>query len=99
MTPQEKRFQQAMVRVYQDAKRETGYDATRFLQMVSKHGGVATAQQLLHAGQVSDGFTALWERGRLDLTVEHLVLEPEHEELFTDEERAVARERLAAYGA
>jgi hypothetical protein len=98
VTPVEKRLHQAMIRLYQDAKRETGYNATRFLQMVSGQGGAATARQLLAGAQPSDGFTALWERGRLDLTVEHLVLQPEFETLFSDGERQLAAERLAGYG-
>lgn len=94
----ERQFNRAMVAVYEHAKRETGYNATRFLQMVSEHGGLATARQLLHSSHVSDGFTALWERRRLDLAVEAVVLQPEFETLFSDDEREIARERLASYG-
>lgn len=86
-----------MVGIYEDAKRETGYVATRFIQMVSESGGLAAARQLLH-GAPSDGFTALWERGRLDLTVEALILDSEFSDLFTDDERKIARDRLAEYG-
>ncbi len=98
MTDLERSFHRAMVKVYEDAKRETGYNATRFLQMVSEQGGLATAKQLLHASTVSDGFTALWERGRLDLAVESVVLRPEFAPLFTDEERDLASSRLEQYG-
>ena len=94
----ERQFNKAMVAVYEGAKRETGYNATRFLQMISEQGGVATARQLLRSAHVSDGFTALWERRRLDLAVEAVVLRTEFDELFTDEDRAIARERLASYG-
>lgn len=94
----ERQFHKPMVGVYESAKRETGYNATRFLQMISEQGGVATARQLLHSSQVSDGFTALWERHRLDLAVEAVVLRPEFDELFTDDEREIARQRLASYG-
>lgn len=94
----EQRFHRAMARIYTRAKSEAGYNATRYLQMVSELGGLQTAKQLLHAPKVSDGFTHLWERGRLDLSVEALVLEPEWKALFTHEERGRARERLASYG-
>jgi hypothetical protein len=90
-------FHKAMIRIYEDAKREAGYNATRFLQMVSEQGGLATAKQLITMGQPSDGFTALWERGRLDLTVESLALQQQYADLFTDEELAAAEDRLAAY--
>ncbi len=87
-----------MVRLYETAKRDLDYNATRFIQMVSEHGGVEAARHLLRAPNVSDGFTTLWERGRLDLSVEAHVLRPEYAELFTRAERDVAAERLRAYG-
>lgn len=55
-----------MVAIYDRAKREANYSATRFVQMVASQGGLKTARQLLHADNVSDGFTSLWEAGRLD---------------------------------
>ncbi|MBT2212884.1 hypothetical protein [Actinomadura sp. NEAU-AAG7] len=94
----EREFHQAMVAIYQTAKRELGYNATRFLQMVSHEGGVATAKRLLWSDAPSDGFTTLRDHGRLDLTVEAHVLRPEYERLFTDEDRQKARERLEQYG-
>ena len=94
----EVRFNAAMVELYRRAKAEAHYTGTRFLQMVTEHGGVETARILLHTPNVSDGYTALWERGRLDLTMEALVLLPEWNDLFTDDERAIARQRLTEYG-
>jgi len=96
--PLEGRFHARMVDIYRRAQAETGYNATYFLQMVSERGGVGAARHLLHSMTVSDGFTALWERHRLDLSVEALVLEAEFDELFTDDERDIARDRLAKYG-
>lgn len=87
-----------MVAVYQRAKQEAGYNATRFLQMLSEHGGVATARQLLSTPGVSDGFSSLFEAGRLDLSVEYHVVLDEFQELFTEHERDIARRRLADYG-
>lgn len=94
----ESSFHAAMAQIYVRAKAEAGYNATRYLQMVSENGGLATANQLLHASNVSDGFTHLWERGRLDLSVEALVLEPKWSPLFTSDDLRIARERLKAYG-
>ena len=97
-TDRERAFHRAMVGIYDSAKREAGYNATRFLQMVSEHGGLNAARQLLHASGVSDGFTALWMAKRLDLTVEAHVLKPEFESLFTADEFRIARSRLDEYG-
>lgn len=65
--------------------------------MVGEYGGLKTAQKLIWAAEVSSGFTTLWEHQRLDLSVEALVLRPEYFSLFTDEERKIARTRLAEY--
>lgn len=94
----ELRFDGAMFDIYRRAKSEAGYNASRYLQMLDEHRGLDTARILLHAQTVSDGYTALWERKRLDLTVEALVLLPEFAPLFTDEERSIARRRLTDYG-
>ena len=87
-----------MTQIYVVAKRDAGYNATRFLQMISNGGGVETAHKLLNGPDVSDGFTALWSAHRLDLTVEAHVLRPEYAPLFSDQERSVARQRLTAHG-
>jgi hypothetical protein len=80
------------------AKKEAGYNATYYLDMLHRYGGLETARRLLASGTDSDGFVALWERGRLDLTVENVVLRPEFESLFTEEERETGRARLKDYG-
>jgi len=66
--------------------------------MLSDYGGLGTAHRLLTSSDVASGFTALYERGRLALTVEALVLKPEFAGLFTDEEIETARQRLAQLG-
>jgi TIR domain len=94
----EQRFHRAMIAIYETAKRELGYKATRFLQMLSDQGGLATARQLLWSDTPSDGFTTLWEHRRLDLTVEDHVLRAEFASPFTDADREQALSRLKAYG-
>ena len=84
--------------IYLRAKAEAGYNATYFLQMLSQVGPVETARRLVTSTQPSQGFTALWERRRLDLTVEAHVLQTRFDALFTDAERDAARTRLTAYG-
>ena len=98
MTDLEKRFDQAMREIYMTAKRDCGYNATRFLQLIAEKGGLAAAKQLSNRPGGTDGFTTLWELGRLDLSVEAHVLEPEFESLFSEEERNMCRERLEEFG-
>lgn len=52
-----------------------GYRPAQFKQMLFAQGGSATVRQLLAKGKPSEGFTRLWELGRLDLTVEALIVE------------------------
>ena len=87
-----------MVQIYERAKSETGYVATRFIQMVAEHGGLETARRLITSDHPSDGFTTLWEKHRLDLSVESHVIDPRFSELFTRHEILLARNRLAQYG-
>jgi hypothetical protein len=68
------------------------------LTMLSSYGGLGTAHRLLASSEVSTGFTALFERGRLDLTVEALVVKPEFAGLFTEDEVEAARDRLRQLG-
>jgi hypothetical protein len=94
----EERFDAAMMDIYRRAKTEAHYNAARYFQMLTEHRGLETARILLHADAVSDGYTALWERGRLDLTVEALIHDlPDYHALFTPEEREIARRRLKEY--
>lgn len=84
--------------IYRRGKVEAGYNATYFLQMLSEDGPVETARRLVNSSRPSEGFTALWERRRLDLTVEAHVLQEPHRSLFTDDELERARRRLEEYG-
>lgn len=96
--PLEIEFHKDMIEIYRTAKDECGYNATRFLQMVSNEGGIKTARKLLSTAEPSDGFTELWRNRRLDLTMENLVLKPKYRPLFSDQEIEIASERLASYG-
>jgi hypothetical protein len=92
-----KQFDAAMRDVYVRAKREAGYDATAYLRMLADHGGLGTAKRLLATGSVSAGFVALWERKRVDLAVENVVLQPVFASLFTVDELETAQRRLREY--
>lgn len=77
-----------------DAKDECNYNASYFLRMLEEMGGVATAKSLLTKTTLSSGYTELWLRGRLDITVECVVLNKTFRSLFDEQELATARRRL-----
>lgn len=64
---------------------------------MTEKGGVEAARSLILKDGGTDGFAKLWELGRLDLSVEALVLKDEYKELFTDHEREACRYRLKEY--
>ena len=94
----EQQFHRAMIRMYERARDEADYQATRFIQMVGEHGGAETARRLVTASVPSEGFTKLWERGKLGISVEATMLRPEFRQLFTTDELRAARRRLREYG-
>lgn len=98
MNELEKKFGLEMENIYCTAKRELNYNATRFLQLVASEGGLKAAKKLIAKNEGTYGFEILWENNRLDLSVEALVLKPQYEELFSDEERKQCRDRLENFG-
>ncbi len=66
----EAKFDQEMRDTYTKAAKEIRYHATAFLHMMNEHGGVQTAKLLLQSNEISDGFTKLWQEGKLDISAE-----------------------------
>ena len=84
-----------MLKLYERAKSEANYNARIFIRMVVDKGGLKTAQYLLHTPKVSEGYTALWELGCLELTVEAvIILDRKWWPLFTPDQLRTAVNRL-----
>jgi len=90
----ERNFHREMQNIYKLALSNCKYRATYFLQMVNDNGGLEAAQILLAKPGIQYGFEELWKCGRLDLTVESLVLRNPWRQLFTPHELETARKRL-----
>ena len=82
-----------------EAEKAIKYRPNYFLEMLASGGGFDTASRLLAAPKISEGFTRLWQSGRLDLSVEALVVESEWREHFEPVllEHAEKRLRQAEY--
>jgi hypothetical protein len=93
-TAQETRFAERILKLYKQIRKECGYKPSRLFGLLSAYGGVGTARTLINGPFPSDGFTELLLRGRLDLTMEALVLRSPWSHLFTAEELAAAKKRL-----
>lgn len=99
MSDMEAKFTEAMFDIYRRAKAEANYPANIFLQMITDKGGLLTAKQLINSPKPSDGYTALYERQRLDLTVEAMIIDNvKWHSLFSPDELARAKRRLKEYG-
>ena len=94
-----KQFEGAMFTIYRRAKAEAKYNATIFFKMLNERGGLATAKFLINSPNESKGYTELYLRKRLDLTVEAMVVEDQRwHSLFTEDELDKANKRLAKHG-
>ncbi|HEY5273255.1 MAG TPA: hypothetical protein VIJ34_08485 [Acidimicrobiales bacterium] len=65
---------------------------------LDEYGAVAMTHRHLKSKFASGSFTRLWEMGRLEISVEAIVLRPEFRELYSEDELKVARERLSNKG-
>ncbi|MBR5369281.1 MAG: hypothetical protein IK138_08390 [Lachnospiraceae bacterium] len=88
-------FSREMQDIFIKSKNELNYTASRFYQMLNEFGAVETAKKLIHSNELSEGFAILWEKDRLDLSVESIVIKEEFSSLFTEEEIDICRKRLA----
>ncbi|MBC6438614.1 MAG: hypothetical protein GDA52_10915 [Rhodobacteraceae bacterium] len=89
----EKRLTRELRAMADQAQADVRYNPTRFRQMLAEHGGFGTARLLLADAKLSEGFTELLLRGRVDLTLECLVQRPGWSRFFSEEELRVARQR------
>lgn len=88
-------FDRRMFASYRDAE-EQGYEATStLLRMVRNLGAVQAAKHLLASPGWEEPLERLRDVGALDLSIEAHVLDPRYSHLFSPEERAAARDRLA----
>jgi len=93
-------FDEAMNSIHeQAASLKPPFRAPEFVRMVQVHGGKETADRLLASGDVSRGFSRLWERdpNLLKLSMEYLVLQDPWRALFTADQLQKARQRLQDY--
>ena len=75
-----------------------GVPMKRTLEALEKFGGAEAAHRSLSRRKNSDGFAALARLGRLDLSLEALVLNRAYGPLFSDEEANFALESLLEAG-
>jgi hypothetical protein len=94
----DEQFENRVRKEIQDTKNICNYTPCIYIEMVYTGGALATAKKLIAAQKPSEGYTTLWEKGHLELTIEAIVIdEAEWQPLFTADEIAKARKRLQEY--
>ena len=73
---------------------DIGYTPTRFEQMINASHPVEVGKQLVISGDFQHGICELAKLGRLELTIESLMLQTQFSGLFTQEELSAAAWRL-----
>lgn len=81
-----KDFTVALVEAITAAERDCGVLQPKLRQSVSVYGGVSAVKEYIKRKRASDGFDALKAVGRLELSMEALVISKPYHALFTDEE-------------
>jgi len=94
----------ALINTCKEAK-QIGYNPTRFIGMLNEYreqygenGSFQLANDLIQRADIPYGFDRLVELGRLDLSVEAIVLNGPWKQLFNDDVLEQARNKLTIFG-
>jgi 5-methylcytosine-specific restriction protein A len=90
-------FNERIHKAIKESVEKCNYTPHQFIQMVNEYGAIETAKKLINSSKPSVGYVKLFEKNRLDLTVENIVLEEEWSKLFTEDELKKARQRLKEF--
>lgn len=74
---------------------DLGYTPRRFEEMLDSSDAVTVAKRLVTSGDLQDGLKRIHSLGRLDLSMEQIMLDPKFAPLFTAEELQAASWRLS----
>jgi hypothetical protein len=95
----EAEFHRAILDLDARTRKETGYKGHSLRQMIGLHGGYQAARHLLRnrGPALHEGLVSLYLEGRVDLSVEALVVSEQWRHLFPAEQ-GEAQRRLALCG-
>jgi hypothetical protein len=100
MSPEDRdsELKREMYRLYEEPKEKYGYNGTYYLKMLEKLGSLETARRLAGDPKIHAGLIRLQKHNALHLSVEALVLRERWRDLFDDDVRKAAREKLRKLG-
>ena len=92
------KFNNEVMEAIEESKK-IGYNPSRFIQMLHQAGNNAyEVVQRLVTKEVSTGLEKLWEKGRLELSMEAIIVKPEYQELFSPEIISICTKKLKKFG-
>ena|SRR5436190_3419134 len=98
--PTESDLERKLLGLYEEGAK-LGYRANRFYQLFRRHckryiGGIKAVQNAIRNNNKrgTAGFEFARKEGRLDLSLEALVLDEHWTQLFTDQDRVLAKQNL-----
>ncbi|MGL5380454.1 HNH endonuclease, partial [Clostridium sp.] len=90
-------FHNEMINLYKTISKQLKYKSTKLLDMINKYGGYEAAIKFIKSESNTFDFTILWENERLDLSVEALITNPKHRDLFPEEVVSFCDRKLKDY--
>lgn len=94
----EAQLHQKLIEAENESKNVLGYISHSFIEMIDEHGALQTVKILISKNP-SNAYAKLWEKNRLDLTVEAIIIQnQEFHSIFSEEELNKAKERLNQFG-
>ena len=95
----EQQFEKELIQQCDSAQEACpAYRPVRLKQNIQRFGALKAVKELLRRGQPSDGFAVLADAGRLDLSIEAVIIKSRYGELFSDEEVNYCFELLCDQG-
>jgi hypothetical protein len=92
-----KKFDKAMKDLFKRQKKETGYYSEMNSYILNRYSGYETVKRFIHYKEDSDALKLFASMQRLDLAIENLVLQKQFENLFSEDEKEICRQRLEEY--
>jgi len=92
-----KSFHQEMINLYKKIIKIIKYKPTRLMDFINKYGGYEAAVKYISTESNVQDFAVLWEKERLDLSVEALITAEAYRSLFQEEIVAFCDRKLKEY--
>lgn len=92
-----KAFHQEMINLYKKMIKLIKYKPTRLIDYINKYGGYEAAVKYINTESNVQDFAVLWEKERLDLSVEALITSENYRCLFQEEILAFCDRKLKEY--